>query len=101
MNFPIEIRIGDLHLSLHLMFEVLAFGIGFRYFTYLRAKSADYMSDDTRVKIIIGAIFGAFLGSRLLSSLEDPYAFLYSIICSFISFKQRPSSADCSVGYGV
>jgi phosphatidylglycerol:prolipoprotein diacylglycerol transferase len=78
MNFPIEIRIGDLHLSLHLMFEVLAFGIGFRYFTYLRAKSSDYMSDDTRVKIIIGAIFGAFLGSRLLSSLEDPYAFLYS-----------------------
>ncbi|MBS1595084.1 MAG: prolipoprotein diacylglyceryl transferase [Bacteroidetes bacterium] len=78
MTFPIEIRVGDIHLSLHPVFEMLAFAIGFRYFTYLRARSTDYMSDDTRVKIIIGAIFGAFIGSRMLGALEDPYAFVHS-----------------------
>lgn len=78
MTFPIEIRVCDAYLSLHPVFEMLAFAIGFRYFTYLRARSADYMSDDTRVKIIIGAVFGAFIGSRLLGALEDPYAFMHS-----------------------
>lgn len=78
MTFPIEIRVGDIHLSLHPVFEMLAFTVGFRYFTYLRARSTDYMSDDTRVKIIIGAIFGAFIGSRILGALEDPYALAHS-----------------------
>ena len=89
MTFPIEIHVGDLHLSLHLLFETVAFAIGFRYFTYLRAKTTDYMSDDTRIKIIIGAIFGAFLGSRLLGSLEDPDAFIHSphILLYFFSAK--------------
>ena len=72
MSFPIEIHIGAAHISLHIIFETLAFAIGFRYFQYLRREHSDYMSDQTRIRILIGAIFGAFIFSRLLGALENP-----------------------------
>jgi phosphatidylglycerol:prolipoprotein diacylglycerol transferase len=46
--------------------------IGFRYFLYLRKKSGDTIHTEQRVWIIIGAIFGALLGSRLVGGLENP-----------------------------
>lgn len=53
--------------------ETLAFFIGFRYFLYLRKKEGDQYSSSSRISVIIGAIFGAVIGSRLVGSLERPY----------------------------
>ena len=52
--------------------EPLGFFIGFRYFLYLRKKQGDVIPSSNRVWILIGAIFGALLGSRLIGGLEDP-----------------------------
>lgn len=52
--------------------EVLAFFIGFRYFLYLKKKKGDIIESDNRTWIIIGAIFGALIGSRLVGGLENP-----------------------------
>jgi prolipoprotein diacylglyceryltransferase len=57
---------------LHAVFEVLAFFIGFRYFLWLRKKQGDVIQTPNRTWIIIGAIFGALIGSRLIGGLEDP-----------------------------
>lgn len=73
-TFPLTFSIGPLQLNAHLVFEILAFFIGFRYFLFLRKRQTDTISDANRIWILIGAAFGAFLFSRLLGSLEDPVA---------------------------
>ncbi|HAI39760.1 MAG TPA: diacylglyceryl transferase, partial [Maribacter sp.] len=47
---------------------------GFRYYVFLRKKSADVISSNNRLSIIIGAIFGALFLSRLAAFLENPIA---------------------------
>jgi prolipoprotein diacylglyceryltransferase len=61
---------------LHLIFETLAFVVGYRYFLYLRARQADPIADHRRTWIFIGAAIGALAGSRILGLLEDPQALL-------------------------
>lgn len=46
--------------------------IGFRYFLYLRHKQQDTIQTNNRLWIIVGAIFGAVLGSRIVGGLENP-----------------------------
>lgn len=74
MNFPFQFGTGSYGVSAHLVFETLAFVIGFRYFVYLRKKQTDPIQESRRVYIIIAAAFGAFFFSRLIGSLEDPQA---------------------------
>ena len=52
--------------------EPLAFFVGFRYFMYLRRQQGDVIASPNRIWIFIGAIIGAFVGSRLIGGLEDP-----------------------------
>ena len=56
----------------HLIFEVLAYSIGFRYYVYLRKRKIDTISDENRLWIFIGATAGGFLGAHLLGILERP-----------------------------
>lgn len=72
MAFPINLHLGGLVVSCHLIFETLGFVIGFRYFLFLRSRQKDKISDTNRTRIIIGATFGAFLFSRLIGALENP-----------------------------
>ena len=72
MNFPFTIYFGNSPIQLHVILETLAFFVGFRYFLYLRKKKGDQYPSSERMYIIIGAIFGALLGSRIIGSLERP-----------------------------
>lgn len=72
MHFPLELGIGKATISAHLLLETLAFMIGFRYFLFLRKKGQDTLPEDHRIQLFIAATFGAFLGSRMIGSLEDP-----------------------------
>ena len=72
MHFPFSISFGNGSILLHTICETLAFIIGFRYFLYLRKKKGDAINAPHRIWIIIGAIFGALVGSRLIGGLEDP-----------------------------
>ncbi len=73
MHFPIGISFGNNTLPLHAITEVLAFFIGFRYFIFLKKKQGDSIKTENRLWILIGAIFGSLIGSRLVGSLERPY----------------------------
>jgi phosphatidylglycerol---prolipoprotein diacylglyceryl transferase len=72
VNFPVVFHIGSFDLPLHAVLETLAFFTGFRYFLHLRKKKGDLYSSPARIWIIIGAIFGALIGSRLIGALERP-----------------------------
>jgi phosphatidylglycerol---prolipoprotein diacylglyceryl transferase len=74
MHFPIEISFGNNTLPLHAITEIAAFFIGYRYFSYLRKRQGDTIQSENRLWILIGAIFGALLGSRLVGALENPQA---------------------------
>ncbi|HYO21178.1 MAG TPA: prolipoprotein diacylglyceryl transferase family protein [Flavisolibacter sp.] len=73
MHFPIELHIGSFTITLHAVMETLAFFIGFRYFLFLRKKQGDHYASSSRIWVIVGAIFGALIGSRLIGALERPY----------------------------
>ena len=73
MEFPVTLHFGSFSLPLHAVLETAAFFVGFRYFLYLRRRQQDVIQSSTRIWIIIGAIFGALIGSRILGSLERPY----------------------------
>jgi phosphatidylglycerol:prolipoprotein diacylglycerol transferase len=73
MNFPVVFHIGSLSLYAHGVFETAAFFIGFRYFLYLRRKEGDRIPTSGRTWILLGAILGSIIGSRLVGSLERPH----------------------------
>jgi phosphatidylglycerol---prolipoprotein diacylglyceryl transferase len=72
LDFPVYIKICSSKILVHAILELLAFFIGFRYFLWLRKKNGDSITRSNRIWIIIGAIFGALIGSRLIGGLEDP-----------------------------
>ncbi|MFK7972050.1 MAG: prolipoprotein diacylglyceryl transferase [Bacteroidia bacterium] len=89
MTFPVEIGFGAIRINAHLVFEILAFMIGYRYFVFLRKGVQDPISSQNRVWIIIGAALGAFLGSRLLGALEHPQAWLSAAHPFFYFFANK------------
>src|SRR5260370_1177810 len=59
-------------IELHLVFEILAYMAGYRYYLYLRRNSVDALSKEQRLWVVIGGASGAATGSKLLGFLEQP-----------------------------
>ncbi len=74
IHFPVAFDIGSMHILLHSVCEMLAFFVAFRYYLFLRKRSTDVISTPNRIWIILGAIIGSLIGSRLIGGLEDPQA---------------------------
>jgi prolipoprotein diacylglyceryltransferase len=69
---PFRPQVFNITLNIHLILEYLAFFIAFRYYVFLKKNTADPISKENRMKILLGAIVGAFIGSRLFAYLENP-----------------------------
>ncbi len=72
MEIPFEPVVFGIKLNIHLILEYAAFFIGFRYYIYLKKHAQDPITNNNRLSIIIGAVFGAFIGSRIVGFLENP-----------------------------
>ncbi|MBQ0733456.1 prolipoprotein diacylglyceryl transferase [Aquimarina celericrescens] len=72
MEIPFEPVVFGVKLNIHLILEYAAFFIGFRYYVYLKKNTQDPITNTRRLSIIIGAVFGAFFGSRIVGFLENP-----------------------------
>ncbi|WP_276168665.1 prolipoprotein diacylglyceryl transferase family protein [Zobellia alginiliquefaciens] len=72
ITLPFEPILFGIKWNIHLILEYLAFFIAFRYYVFLRKRSADSITSANRLSIIIGAIFGALLLSRAVAFLENP-----------------------------
>ena len=71
MHFPVSIHVGNTSVPLHAVTETLGIFIGFRYFMWLRKRDSDIIETSNRIWILIAAIFGSVLGSRLIGGLEN------------------------------
>ncbi len=76
MQFPVYILVLGKPVLLHSITETLALFVGFRYFLFLRKRQGDVIESAGRTWIILGAILGAVVGSRLIGGLERPQAML-------------------------
>lgn len=72
MQIPFEPILFGIKINIHLIFEILAFFIGFRFYVYRKKKSIDIINSKNRLTIILGLIIGAYIGSRLFAFLENP-----------------------------
>jgi prolipoprotein diacylglyceryltransferase len=81
MSFPVEFHIPlfgrTATIPAHGVFEVLAYCVGFQTFLLLRRRAARRHGEhaalpaDVVVWVIVGAVFGALAGSKLLAWLES------------------------------
>lgn len=72
MEIPFQPILFNTSINIHLVLEYLAFFLAFRYYVFLRRKSTDAISSNNRLSIILGAVLGALIGSRLVGFLENP-----------------------------
>ena len=75
--FPFQFELfGNLY-HYHYLFETLAFFIGVRLYYYLKKGIADPISDENRLWIMLGAMLGALIGSRVVAVLETPEVLMH------------------------
>ena len=72
MNFISDFDFDKNIMTVHYLFETLAFIIGIRIYYYQKKKIIDPISDENRLWILLGAMVGALIGSRLVAVLESP-----------------------------
>ncbi|HTM24881.1 MAG TPA: prolipoprotein diacylglyceryl transferase family protein [Vicinamibacterales bacterium] len=72
MTFPVPIPVGPFRLHPHVVFDVLAYSIGFRLFLWERRRLGDTIDTGARWSVVAAAVFGAAIGSKLFFWLEDP-----------------------------
>ncbi|MGI8958683.1 MAG: prolipoprotein diacylglyceryl transferase [Bryobacteraceae bacterium] len=61
----------------HFVFESIAYVVAFRLYLWQRREHGDFLSTQTRWTIIVAAIAGAAVGSKLLYWFEDPVRTLH------------------------
>jgi prolipoprotein diacylglyceryltransferase len=59
----------------HLVFETLAYTVGFAAYSRPRTRSGDFLADPARNSVIVAAVLGAAAGSKVLGWLEYPAEF--------------------------
>ena len=59
-------------MRLHFWFESLAYIVAFRVYVRRRQETGDFLKTETRWSIIVAAVLGAAIGSKLLYWCEDP-----------------------------
>jgi phosphatidylglycerol---prolipoprotein diacylglyceryl transferase len=74
VQFPVWIPLGGFAVHPHILFESLAYFIGFWVYRHLRQRNGDPIEATHRWTIVAAAAVGAALGSKLLFWLIDPAA---------------------------
>jgi phosphatidylglycerol:prolipoprotein diacylglycerol transferase len=64
--------VGPARISAHVLFEALAYTVGFEVYRRARVRRGDHISDATRWTVIAAAAVGAAIGSKVLFWFEDP-----------------------------
>lgn len=87
MTIPYHISLFGDKVYLHFFFETLAFIVGVRLYYYLKKGIVDPISDMNRLWILLGAMIGALIGSRVIAMLETPSEIMHQTLLSFYQNK--------------
>ena len=71
MTLPFQFDFFGEKVYYHFIFETSAFFIGVRLYYYHKRGIIDTISDINRLWIMLGAMVGALIGSRVLALLEN------------------------------
>jgi phosphatidylglycerol---prolipoprotein diacylglyceryl transferase len=77
--FPVVMTVGPLSISAHLIFESVAYIVGFYVYRRSRRLDGDFLSTSDRFSVMTAAVIGAALGSRIFYWFEDPVLTLQHI----------------------
>ncbi|MDQ3440539.1 MAG: prolipoprotein diacylglyceryl transferase, partial [Planctomycetota bacterium] len=73
MTFTVYLKLFGLHLHPHVLFELLAYTCGFQLYLFLRRRwSRAAVPLEKNLWLIVGCVFGALVGAKLLAWLESP-----------------------------
>ncbi len=86
MHFPMNIHIGNTVINSHVVFEILAYFIGFRYYLYLKSRSKDKISPEARMWLLIAGATGALLCSRTVGYFDNPLLNNHSVKLMMVHF---------------
>lgn len=73
MEFPFYLSIGALKLHPHLVFELLAYSLGFQLWRLRQPKQGVAMPTDHKLWLLVACVLGAAFGARLLAWAETPW----------------------------
>ena len=88
MTFPFQFQIFGNTYYWHFIFETLAFFIGIRIYYFLKRNIQDPITKIERLYILIGAMIGALLGSRIIAMLENPTEIPHQTLLIFYQNKK-------------
>ncbi len=96
--FPFILKLGQFQVHAHLVLEILAYSLGYRFYVYLKSRTIDLISEPDRLWIFIGAAAGGFLGAHIVGVLERP-----DLAPTFINFMQNKTIVGGLLGglFGV
>lgn len=72
MSFPVYLPLGPWRVHPHLLFDLLAYFVGFRLYLAARRGRGDSLDDPRRWWVVAAAALGAALGARVVFLLECP-----------------------------
>ena len=73
MTFPVTFHPFGIPLPAHAVFELAGYTLGFQLYLWLRRRSpAQRVPIEQNMWVIVGCVFGALIGSKLLALVESP-----------------------------
>jgi len=70
--FDFALKLGPVDISPHFFLESLAYIVGFAIYRRQHRASGDFLTSPDRTSLVVAAIIGAALGSKLLAWFESP-----------------------------
>ena len=100
MTFPLPLTLFGNAVNYHIIFETLAFFVGVRLYYHVKKGITDPISDINRLWIMLGAMIGALIGSRVIAMLENPTEIMHQ---TWLTFYQNKTVAGGFLGglFGV
>ena len=72
-QFPVVIPIGEWRIPIHPVCDALAYFIGFQFYLHLKRRSpGPKLNWEQNAWILVGCIFGAIAGAKILAWMEAP-----------------------------
>ena len=76
IDFPVTVELFGHSVLIHPILETVGIFIAMRYYAFLRKRNKSSLTTIQSFSIIIGALIGALLGSKIIGTLENPQALL-------------------------
>jgi prolipoprotein diacylglyceryltransferase len=74
MTFPVDLNLFGYHPHPHAVLEVLAYTCGFQLYVFTRKRwPRAAVPIEVNLWIIVGCVFGALIGSKILAWVESPW----------------------------